>query len=414
MTRSTIKRLTKPLDEPERELRRLKRVAWRLQQNESLVIAGRNLFDAEASSSNNTGANPSTSPETLHENSHPNPSCFQNPITLPTKQTTRIVDSRDIWLRFFHFSLKGKAAEWLDRIPPTQITTWDQLVSRFLDHFFPVGRTSSHRDLILRFKQGDDKPIKSAWIRFQDLIKQVSHHGIQKWLLVQIFHDNISRDNHDLWDDLSPPMNVSSISEAMQPTLTGHLKRACNQISYLKTPAQKVGLKNPYLIYDYYRGSYEADECKQNDLAEQGNSKHKEKGEDGPEWTIRSRFEDELAKFMLEKKSHTKGIGEMFDQHHKELHEQFSQILSTIRKSETRKPEESTFAITTRSGVSTQDPPFLAPSQSTSDNHTKGATKKEGHEDAEPNIIQEPAPRPSIFYQPSKSSNLPFSSRLKK
>ncbi|GKE65271.1 retrotransposon protein, putative, ty3-gypsy subclass, partial [Tanacetum coccineum] len=73
--------------------------------------------------------------------------------------------------------------------------TWDQLVSRFLDYFFPVGRTSVLRDLILRFKQGDDEPIKSAWIRFQDLIKQVPYHGIQKWLLVQIFYDSISHDD---------------------------------------------------------------------------------------------------------------------------------------------------------------------------------------------------------------------------
>ncbi|GJZ48538.1 DNA-directed DNA polymerase [Tanacetum coccineum] len=197
----------------------------RSHQNESLAIAGRNLFHDEASSSNNTGAKLSTPPKTLHEHSRPNSSGFQNPITFPTEQTGRIVESCNIWLiqstctfkgsknedplchvkhylsivdniqadgatrdtsrlRFFHFSLKGKVAKWLDRIPLTQITTWGQLVSRFLDHFFPVGRTSSLRDLILRFKQGDDEPIKSAWIRFQDLIKQVPHHGIQKWLMV--------------------------------------------------------------------------------------------------------------------------------------------------------------------------------------------------------------------------------------
>ncbi|GKB46459.1 ribonuclease H-like domain-containing protein [Tanacetum coccineum] len=145
-----------------------------------------------------------------------------------------------------------------------------------------------------------------------------------------------------------------------------------------------------------------------------GNNKRKEKREDGPEWTIRSRFKDELANFMLEKKSHTKGIGEMLDHHRKEFHKQFSQILSTIRKRETPKPEAPTFAITTRSGVSTQDPPFPDPSQSTSANHTEGVTEKEGPEDAEPSIIQKPAPQPSIFYQPSKSSYLPFSSRIKK
>ncbi|GKA53392.1 hypothetical protein Tco_0746707 [Tanacetum coccineum] len=71
MTRSTVKRLTKPLDEPEREFRRLGRAALRSHQNESLAIARRNLFDDEASSSNNTRPKPSTPPKPLHEHSHP-------------------------------------------------------------------------------------------------------------------------------------------------------------------------------------------------------------------------------------------------------------------------------------------------------------------------------------------------------
>ncbi|GJX39542.1 putative nucleotidyltransferase, ribonuclease H [Tanacetum coccineum] len=146
-----------------------------------------------------------------------------------------------------------------------------------------------------------------------------------------------------------------------------------------------------------------------------GNRKRKEKGEDGPEWVIRSKFEDELANFMLEKKSHTKGIGEMLDQHRNEMHEQFSQILSAVGESKTPKPKAPTFSITTRSGVSTRDPPFPTPSKPTPAN-TKGATEKEGPEGAEPSITynEEPAYRPSIFYQPSKSSNLPFPSRVKK
>nr|GEU37952.1 hypothetical protein [Tanacetum cinerariifolium] len=188
-------------------------------------------------------------------------------------------------------------------------------------------------------------------------------------------------------------------------------------------------------------GSYEADECEQNNLAKQvclsegdiyddpfllrfyqkndtpprGNNKCKEKGEDGPEWVVRIKFEDELANFMLENKSHTQGIGEMLDQHRKEMHEQFSQNLFTIGKSKTSKPKALTFFITTRSGVSTQDPPFSTPSEPTPAN-TKGAAEKEGHEGAKLSIThnEEPAPRLSIFYQPSKSSNLPFLSRVKK
>ncbi|GJY52202.1 reverse transcriptase domain-containing protein [Tanacetum coccineum] len=88
----------------------------------------------------------------------------------------------------------------------------------------------------------------------------------------------------------------------MQPTFRGRLKRDCNQISYLETPTREVGLKTPNLICDYCRGSYEADECKQLSQAEQENNKRKEKEEDGPEWIVKNKFEDELANFMLENK----------------------------------------------------------------------------------------------------------------
>ncbi|GKF13020.1 hypothetical protein Tco_0050946, partial [Tanacetum coccineum] len=263
-------------------------------------------------------------------------------------------------------------------------------------------------------------------------------------ILVQIFYDNISLDNRvkldqftqfrfssltkeegwiqieeyiqyqeDLWDDLSLSMNVSSILEAMQPTIRGHLKRACNQITYLKTPIREVGLKNPYVICDYCEGSHEADECGQNNPAEQvclsGGDIY-----DDPSLP-RRKFKDELTNFMLEKKSHTKGIGDMIGRHHKEMHEQFSQILSAIGESKTPKPKAPTFAITTRSGVGTRGPPFLTPSKPTPAN-TEEAVKKEGPEGAEPSIThnEEPALWPFIFYQPSKSLNLPFPSRVKK
>ncbi|GJR48439.1 hypothetical protein Tco_1316542 [Tanacetum coccineum] len=61
-----------------------------------------------------------------------------------------------------------------------------------------------------------------------------------------------------------------------------------------------------------------------------------------------------------------------------------------------------------------ETPPFPTPSQSTSTNQTEGAIKK-GPAGAESSIIQdEEAPRSSIFYQPSKSSNLSFPSRVRK
>ncbi|GJW88513.1 hypothetical protein Tco_0163853 [Tanacetum coccineum] len=162
-----------------------------------------------------------------------------------------------------------------------------------------------------------------------------------------------------------------------------------------------------------FGGSHKANECELNNPSEQGNNERKEKGEDIPEWTIRSKFEDKLSNFILEKKFHIKGIGDMFVQHRKGLREQYSQILSAINKSKTPKLEAPTLAITTRSGISTRDPPFLTPPRPATNSFIEEETKKKP-EGTETSTIQEPVPRSSILYQPLKTSNPPFPSRLKK
>nr|GEU96770.1 hypothetical protein [Tanacetum cinerariifolium] len=109
-------------------------------------------------------------------------------------------------------------------------------------------------------------------------------------------------------------------------------------------------VKKPYLIYDYCGGSHEADECKQINPAE---------------------------KVCLSR-------GDIYDD-------------PSLLRSWHSRPPFSTLS-------------ELAPA------NTKGVVKKKGPEGALPSITrnEEPAPRLSIFYQPSKSSNLPFPSRVKK
>nr|GEW11535.1 hypothetical protein [Tanacetum cinerariifolium] len=159
-------------------------------------------------------------------------------------------------------------------------------------------------------------------------------------------------------------------------------------------------------------GPHEADKYKKNNPSEQGNTKHKEKGGDSPEWTVRCKFEDELANFMLKKKLHAKRIGDMLVQHRKGLREQYSQILSAIDKSITPEPEAPTLAITTRLGISTRDPPFPAPPRPATNSFTEKETKKP--ENTKKSSTQEPVPQSSILYQPSEISDPPFSYKLKK
>nr|GEX59227.1 hypothetical protein [Tanacetum cinerariifolium] len=45
------------------------------------------------------------------------------------------------------------ANNWLERLPAGSITTWEDLTTRFLTQFFPLGRTTKLPNDILMFQQ---------------------------------------------------------------------------------------------------------------------------------------------------------------------------------------------------------------------------------------------------------------------
>ncbi|GKE01224.1 MAK10-like protein [Tanacetum coccineum] len=116
------------------------------------------------------------------------------------KDFLKLMDSLDLdgenrertRLRLFQFSLRYQARNWLERLPAGPITTWKDLTTRFLAQFFPSGRTAKLRNDILIFQQHHRESISEAWTRFKDLLQKVPHHGIDRWLQIQIFYDHVS------------------------------------------------------------------------------------------------------------------------------------------------------------------------------------------------------------------------------
>ncbi|GJZ74024.1 zinc finger, CCHC-type containing protein [Tanacetum coccineum] len=116
------------------------------------------------------------------------------------KDFLKLVDSLDLdgenrertRLRLFQFSLRDQASNWLERLPAGSITTWEDLTTRFLAQFFPPGRTAKLRNDILMFQQHHGESLSEAWTRFKDLLQKVPHHGIDRWLQIQIFYDHVS------------------------------------------------------------------------------------------------------------------------------------------------------------------------------------------------------------------------------
>ncbi|GKC59956.1 reverse transcriptase domain-containing protein [Tanacetum coccineum] len=57
----------------------------------------------------------------------------------------------------------GAARTWLEKEPPNSITTWNDLVSKFVKRFFPPSKTTNLQNEIMRFQQRIGETFAEAW-----------------------------------------------------------------------------------------------------------------------------------------------------------------------------------------------------------------------------------------------------------
>nr|GFB23055.1 reverse transcriptase domain-containing protein [Tanacetum cinerariifolium] len=72
------------------------------------------------------------------------------------------VPNSTIKLMLFSFSLAGAARRWLEKEPSHFIHTWEDLVSKFINEFFPPSRTTNLRNEISNFQQRFDESFHEA------------------------------------------------------------------------------------------------------------------------------------------------------------------------------------------------------------------------------------------------------------
>ncbi|GJW26583.1 reverse transcriptase domain-containing protein [Tanacetum coccineum] len=82
-----------------------------------------------------------------------------------------------IKLMLFPFFLEGAARIWLEKEPPRSIHTWEDLVSKFVNYFFPPSKTTNLKNDIKKFQQRFDKTFSEAWDHFKDLLHNCPHYG---------------------------------------------------------------------------------------------------------------------------------------------------------------------------------------------------------------------------------------------
>ncbi|GJS83783.1 reverse transcriptase domain-containing protein [Tanacetum coccineum] len=110
------------------------------------------------------------------------------------------VPNTSIKLLLFPFSLEGEARTWLDKEPPRSILTWDDLVSKFINQFFPPSKTTYLRNEITTFLQKPNETFNEAWERFKGLLRQCPHHGFSELHQLDTFYNSLNTNDQDALD----------------------------------------------------------------------------------------------------------------------------------------------------------------------------------------------------------------------
>ncbi|GJS81908.1 reverse transcriptase domain-containing protein [Tanacetum coccineum] len=120
-------------------------------------------------------------------------------------------------LILFPFSLKGAAETWLRNEPPCSNTTWDDLVSKFLNRFYPHSKTRELRKEITNFQQVFGETFTEAWERFKDLLRKCPHHGFSPLHQIDFFYNGLSQFDQD---SLNTAAGGTLMSKNTQEALT--------------------------------------------------------------------------------------------------------------------------------------------------------------------------------------------------
>ncbi|GJY39446.1 reverse transcriptase domain-containing protein [Tanacetum coccineum] len=86
---------------------------------------------------------------------------------------------------------------WLEKEPPCSILTWEALVSKFINQFFPLSKTTNLRNEIMNFQQCFDESFCDACNRFKDLLRACPHHGFTKLHQLDTFYNVLTPTDQD-------------------------------------------------------------------------------------------------------------------------------------------------------------------------------------------------------------------------
>nr|GEU89062.1 reverse transcriptase domain-containing protein [Tanacetum cinerariifolium] len=92
---------------------------------------------------------------------------------------------------------EGAARIWYEKEPPNSILTWDDLVNKFVNQFFPPSKTTHLKNEISRFTQRFEETFGEAYDRFKEMLRACPHHGFSELTQIDTFYNGLNEEDQD-------------------------------------------------------------------------------------------------------------------------------------------------------------------------------------------------------------------------
>ena len=204
-------------------------------------------------------------------------------------------------LRLFPLSLGNKAKHWLTSQPPDSITTWNDLVQKFLTKFFPPSKIAHLVQEINTFGQLEGENLAEAWDKFHELLRKFPHHRLTRWMQVHNFYNGLrnatrtmidasaggalmkkttdqayeiledAATNTNQWprEKATPVKVVSGIDNEVLNNLVNHVAQLTKQLNRQQGTANAIQT-NPWELCEFCGGQHNSTKCQSgNPIVEQ-------------------------------------------------------------------------------------------------------------------------------------------------
>nr|GEW36825.1 reverse transcriptase domain-containing protein [Tanacetum cinerariifolium] len=135
----------------------------------------------------------------------------------------------------------------------------DDLVSMFINHFFPSSKTTNLRNEISSFQQRFDESFIEAWDHFKDLLRACPHHSFTQLHQLDTLYNGLNQSDQDSLNSAAggnllermkeSNVDSSKIASAVASAMTSAMTVMFKQHQVTPTPAFVKAVEESYVTY---------------------------------------------------------------------------------------------------------------------------------------------------------------------